>query len=92
MTTKATKKRYVYQSIREGDKVKRKYIGTVNSPSANELVREMEAKQKVREDRDKLDKLSSLVNTVSGSIETIMAAQMLKNGYFYRRSEWRKRS
>lgn len=90
MIAKQGNQKYVYRSVRQGDKVKRIYIGTEPSPEARKLKKEMEEKQKLREDRNKLDKLDSITSTISREIETLFSSHMLNNGFYYRKSEWRK--
>ena len=92
MIAKQWHQQYIYQSVRDGDTVQRVYIGHVNSPAARQLLQETEAKQALRQERQDLERLASIVTHMSDTVDLLLASQLLVDGYQYRRGEWRKKS
>jgi len=90
MIAKQGNKHYVYRSVRQGDKIKRIYVGIVNSPEAKKLIKEIEEKENLQEDRDKVDMLENLTNETAHVIDTMISSLMLINDFYFRKSEWRK--
>ena len=86
--------RYVYKSVRVGNKIKKVYLGKVSSQQATAYLEEQHRTKVDREERTRVtserDSMTENVNQVQTIIGLMIRLGLLLNGHYLRRSEIRK--
>ncbi len=86
--------RYVYRSLRVGDKARKVYIGKISSQQATAYLEEQHRNEIDREERARVtserDAMIDNVNQVQSIARLMVRLGLLLNGHYLRRSEIRR--
>jgi hypothetical protein len=88
--------RYYYRSIRDGEKVRKEYIGTgefaetlAHSDESIRLIRKLE-RDKGREELERLEALAAPALEIDKTTDILAHATLVVAGYHRRKGEWRR--
>ncbi len=94
MVIQRGKQKYVYQSVRVGDKTRKVYLGKVSSQQATAYLEEQHRTKIDREERTRVtserDSMTENVNQVQNIARLMVRLGLLLNGHYLRRSEIRR--
>jgi hypothetical protein len=89
-------KLYYYRSIRDGERVRKEYIGTgelaeslAHSDESIRLIRKLE-RNKGREELERLETLAAPVLEIDKTIDILAHATFVAAGYHRHKGEWRR--
>jgi hypothetical protein len=89
--------RYYYRSVRDGEKVRKEYVGTgplallaAETDEARRILRELQREQEL-EELERLREADALVERLFEDVETLIRAVLVAAGYRNHKGEWRMR-
>ena len=89
-------KLYYYRSVRDGERVRKEYIGTgefaealAHSDETIRLIRKLE-RDEGREELEQLEALAAPVWAMDEAAEVLARAALVASGYHRHRGEWRR--
>ncbi len=87
---------YYYRSIREGDRVRKEYVGAgefaevlARTDETIRLVRKLE-RHKGREELERIESLAAPVLELDQAVAVVVRAHLVAAGYHRRKGEWRR--
>jgi hypothetical protein len=87
---------YYYRSIREGDRVRKEYVGAgefaevlAHTDETIRLVRKLE-RDKGREELERIESLAAPVLELDRAVAVVVRAHLVAAGYHRRKGEWRR--
>lgn len=88
--TETGRNRYVYRSLREGDRVRTEYVGTVESEEGAEYLQEREQRRREREQLALLCSLLDELDDVNSDLLQLEEQAMRERGYRKEDGKWKK--
>ena len=90
------RKLYYYRSIRDGERVRKEYIGTGELAEtlaySDETIRRLRRREqdKGREELERLEALAAPVLEIDEAAEILARASLIASGYHRHKGEWRR--
>ena len=88
---------YYYRSVREGNRVKKEYIGCGVLGQIAALLDELQRRQKEEEaaywneERERFEEAAAFLEEVGSVADTLVRAHLIAHGFHNRRGQWRRR-